>query len=1076
MQPIGCHGSFNAKQVPRGLVWHHPARTMVFSQPNHAHSTHRALACQHSFGSIPKKTFDRNLCHLYVLLGLVLCYNGCGWLSTTWSDVPRDAPVSGTYAVTIASDEKGAPMTIPLSVSLLYLTLLVIMVRDRIRTRLHSAYALYLLAVLSHSVTFYTLRAIPSDSNTVLLLYIHFSSQVTIPIVLLSFSQGILWSTHRSRYILVGIIIVLVLAGFVTLDSHWASLPTRMGQRAYPAPLVTITVIAYETVFLCLAAWDLLVRYREELDPTKAKHIGLLVVGIVMTWVALVFPLYPFSPLFLVKQALLLINAFIIFYILFYYRIPDISSAVKALVSRGVIVLLIAALPLLYDAILSNFVLPQALPKAFVALTLAVVVSFAMRFQSRFLSQTLDNVLLQKRGAEAGGLREMEHLAAGTLDLAILTKALLDRVGEIFNTTRASVLLKDVRSGRYYVATKRGPNAEIDGIYLRSDHPILSWFKDDPQPLPAAQLGTHPHFESLWGQERNELERLGELYVPLCATGELVGILALGPKATLAPYTPREKDVLVGLANRVAVTVANARLLEQAQEHVSELITLQETGMKLSSSLDLDTVFDLVAAAALKLIDATYVQLCLLNEDMEETENKSLGACGSVPPSYHEGLKRSVVTDAEPIVINTPATHPLYASQKVGGTLEAVAGFPLKRGDLTRGVLIVAFKVPHLFSDRELRLLSLLTDHGAMAIENARLYQESVEHERRLTAILEQTFSGIMLIDADRCVTHVNAGLEAIVGLPAERIIGQRIEDTFDVALWGAESLLQKAIDSGSRMPPRETTLAVAEGSRDVLQGVSPLVGAQGQVHGYVISLADITFLKEIDRLKSEIVANVSHELRAPLASIKAYTEILLDDIEGADTDLRHQFLTVIDQETDRLSDLISDVLDLSRLESGRAQIRKQKVRLEDVIEDTIALFRMQLGEKELQVATDTSRDGTFIEADRDLVSTIIKNLLSNAIKFSHPGGHIRIQAEKRAANVLLSISDEGIGIPEDAIPNLFKKFYRVQSTTDSGIQGTGLGLALAKEAAEAHEGSISVTSAVGKGTQFVVTLPRGRV
>ncbi len=229
-----------------------------------------------------------------------------------------------------------------------------------------------------------------------------------------------------------------------------------------------------------------------------------------------------------------------------------------------------------------------------------------------------------------------------------------------------------------------------------------------------------------------------------------------------------------------------------------------------------------------------------------------------------------------------------------------------------------------------------------------------------------------------------------------------------------------------------------------------------------------------MDRLKSNIVANVSHELRAPLASIKAYTELLLDELEGDDRDLRQRFLKVIDQETDRLTELIGGLLDLSRLEAGQFVMRKEPLQVGEMVADTFGLFDIQAQESKISLHADIQPDLPPILADRELVNVLIKNLVGNAIKFSNEGERVDVVAREEGANLTLSVIDQGMGIPPDDLPHIFEKFYRVWSTTESGIKGVGLGLVLAKEAAEAHGGQIEVESELGVGSRFIVTLPIG--
>ncbi|MEM4725168.1 MAG: HAMP domain-containing sensor histidine kinase [Candidatus Hadarchaeum sp.] len=230
--------------------------------------------------------------------------------------------------------------------------------------------------------------------------------------------------------------------------------------------------------------------------------------------------------------------------------------------------------------------------------------------------------------------------------------------------------------------------------------------------------------------------------------------------------------------------------------------------------------------------------------------------------------------------------------------------------------------------------------------------------------------------------------------------------------------------------------------------------------------------LKEVDEFKSQIVANVSHELRAPLSSIKAYTELLLHGLDGGNPDLRREWLTVIDRETDHLTALINDFLNLSRLESGHFELNKIPLHLGEVIAEVADSMRVQAEQRHITIGLDVEPNLPKLTADENLIRIVARNLVSNAIKFSYDGGHVCIRVWREGNTLQFSVQDKGIGIPQEAIPHLFTKFFRVPSADAVSAQGTGLGLALAKEAVQAHGGRIDVESALGKGSRFTVMLP----
>jgi PAS domain S-box-containing protein len=373
------------------------------------------------------------------------------------------------------------------------------------------------------------------------------------------------------------------------------------------------------------------------------------------------------------------------------------------------------------------------------------------------------------------------------------------------------------------------------------------------------------------------------------------------------------------------------------------------------------------------------------------------------------------------------------------------------------------------FSDEQVNLATTIGTQVSIAIENARLYQETMEEKEVTETIVDEAFAGIMVVDDQARIMHLNPEVVAITGYPAGELVGRRIMDVFGQELWGEGSILSQAMETGSRVEAAEASIMGQDGRRDVLLGVTPFRD------GYLLNFADISRLKEVDRLKSSIVANVSHELRSPLASIKAYAELLLDNLEGEDRALRHKFLSIIDQEADWLAELINDLLDLSRLESEQHAARLDLLSLAEVLHSVSGLLDIQVRKRGVTIDLDIASDLPLIMADKELITILVKNLLSNAVKFSFEGGRVEVCAYSAGDEVVLSVADQGMGIPEEDQPRLFTKFFRSGLARESGIRGTGLGLALAKEAVELHQGSIEVESELGVGTRFTVNLPIGQ-
>jgi len=257
---------------------------------------------------------------------------------------------------------------------------------------------------------------------------------------------------------------------------------------------------------------------------------------------------------------------------------------------------------------------------------------------------------------------------------------------------------------------------------------------------------------------------------------------------------------------------------------------------------------------------------------------------------------------------------------------------------------------------------------------------------------------------------------------------------------------------------------------------ISPVFDEQGHVVHCVHVSRDISErkqaeekLRKIDRMKMEFLSNVSHELRTPLQSISGFVKLIITG-KVPDPETQQEFLQIVDRESWHLGNLINGLLDMSRLESGRFQINKSFVPLGDAITDSVKIFHSLAREKNIELTEDIPSQLPEMEVDAERLRQVVINLLSNAIKFNDPGGNVNFKAERRNGEILFEVSDNGIGISEDAMKHLFERFYRAEDKLARG--GTGLGLYITKQIIEAHGGRVWVESKIGEGSTFSFTLP----
>lgn len=284
-----------------------------------------------------------------------------------------------------------------------------------------------------------------------------------------------------------------------------------------------------------------------------------------------------------------------------------------------------------------------------------------------------------------------------------------------------------------------------------------------------------------------------------------------------------------------------------------------------------------------------------------------------------------------------------------------------------------------------------------------------------------------------------------------------------------------------SRRSQEQATKREMEFIKDGIPGtfdciVSCIYDRCGRVCGIVAVLHDITREKEISKMKNDFISHVSHELKTPLASITAYSEMLADG-EAENEKTRHEFCQAIQSQTKRLNRLIEDILNTSRIESGLIKINKEPISLTILIEEQLQMIHSYAEEKNITVTGQKPIVFDQVFADRDMLAQVIVNLLSNAVKYTQPGGSVKVetQVDEIMNLVRVSVTDTGVGIPEDEIEHVFDKYYRVGANKKQA-KGTGLGLNLVKQIIEKiHNGRVSVKSQVGVGSTFVVELPLAR-
>jgi PAS domain S-box-containing protein len=393
-------------------------------------------------------------------------------------------------------------------------------------------------------------------------------------------------------------------------------------------------------------------------------------------------------------------------------------------------------------------------------------------------------------------------------------------------------------------------------------------------------------------------------------------------------------------------------------------------------------------------------------------------------------------------------------------------------------VLIAHYMHSSVTESLQLRFANLdLVQHLSAAKEQAEQAQLQLaashaalrKNEERFRSLIEHAADVLTVLNADGTIRYVSPSVEHWLGYTAEELIGQPFlvlihpTDQEKVA-----ALLTVLGQESEGVHTFEAQWRHRGGAWRTVDSVMRNLLDDSAVGGLTLSSRDVTARKEIERLKDELVSTVSHELRTPLTSLRGFTELMLTRDFPADQQRR--FLTIMNDEAARLTDLINDFLDLQRIESGRQTYVFSDVDLLSLLQEAVAPFVNVAEKHRFHLAVPNSLPPVRIDSNR--IRQVLTNLLSNAIKFSPHGGEITLSAYDRGDYVEVHVTDDGIGIPTEAIPQLFDKFFRVDNTETRQISGTGLGLALVKQIIEAHRGQVRVESASGKGSTFSFLLP----
>lgn len=326
---------------------------------------------------------------------------------------------------------------------------------------------------------------------------------------------------------------------------------------------------------------------------------------------------------------------------------------------------------------------------------------------------------------------------------------------------------------------------------------------------------------------------------------------------------------------------------------------------------------------------------------------------------------------------------------------------------------------------------------------------------------------GLVAYDPAGRVARVNPAACEMLGLTEEELLSG-ISTPLENLI--GEEAAAEIVAAGER--PIEITFQRCGEPLVVMARYDAVFGADDELVGHTLALHDITREREIGDMKNEFVSTVSHELRTPLTSIKGYVDLILDGDAGEINEIQREFLGIVKENSDRLVELINEMLDISRIESGRVHLKVEPMSVQDSVEGAVDTFRAVLTQTGRDIQVDIEHGLPPVAADRDRVGQVLINLISNALKYSPAGGLVAIGVAQHGDFVKIFVRDQGLGISEEDLGQMFTKFFRVDSAMTREIGGTGLGLSICKTIIELLGGEIGVDSVLGEGSTFWFTLP----
>jgi signal transduction histidine kinase len=558
------------------------------------------------------------------------------------------------------------------------------------------------------------------------------------------------------------------------------------------------------------------------------------------------------------------------------------------------------------------------------------------------------------------------------------------------------------------------------------------------------------------------------LSTPLRVDDRLIGAVIIDNKSSGRPLEKSHQRWMETLSSSGAIALQNARLhhktVRELADSMREMYILRQIDRELSDTININHVFEMTLDWALRFSNAQSTSLALFDQESDSLHflfeygyDVPQEQLDIIRQEYGSGITARVANSGYAEVVPDVSMDPDFV--RMATNTRSQMAVPVMREDRVVAVITLDSKKLNGFTDAHLDFVQKLATRAGVAIDNARLYEEAIREREKLSHILNNTADMVMVIGNDERIILINqAALNAMQLFTNQDYTRKLASETFEhTALWAA---FQRAKNSGENiieevMMPNER---IFHANLRRFEGL-----------GWIVVMHDVTPYKEMDKLKGELIATVSHDLKQPLSVMNGYIELMI--MQQSVTQQGLNSVHMIRKAMQNMRQLIDDLLDLAKIESG-IKLNLESIQLEQMIQDCMEQVKPAAQNKAITVINTIAEKLPSVMADRARMRQILINLIGNGVKYTGAEGWVKIGAEVKGNTLRISIQDNGMGIsPEDQI-HIFERFYRVRRPETDNIEGTGLGLAIVKSLVEAHGGQISVESKLGEGTTFFLNLP----